>query len=118
MLQLSGNFYELPDAVRASLVGVPYQCPTYPLVQYLPVSLNEQGTNQNYGRREGLIRISPVWNVEKDERKRTRAERKRYGNRDYRPPDPWFHVSAESPDDYDLSLRFLPATLELHGAVT
>jgi len=78
------EFYKLPEAERIAMVNSYFSTEDEPVARYFPISLTENGANWNYGRHQGLLYLSPIWLLKKQ--------------------NPWFKVAAFSPDDLDLCL--------------
>lgn len=78
-------FYELPEAEREAMIGVPFREQGRGAV-YVPIGI---GTGFNYGVYQGLLCVQETWQHVHQGRCRKA-----------------FAVTAVSPDDYDLSLLF------------
>jgi hypothetical protein len=105
------DFYELPEDERQAMVGDCFVDLSEkgekgaPPRFYFPIGLSEQGSWNNYGRRQGVLCVSPLWPKRVWEKGKSKVAGR------------WFKVYAFSPDDLDLSLSFDDPTPELRERV-
>lgn len=98
MLKNQYDFYRMPEEERKALVGKPFQTIDQPGGLYFPIQLTEEGSWNNYNRRQGLIYVSTVmthWKLK----------------------TMWFRVAAASPDDLDMDLDFDETEINLREPV-